>query len=120
MVSVNLIGTSCTGICLEHQLSIFWLMRRGVTGRVDRYSAAQSLIFFFCYPEHKKSNSGEEFMKKNLIKDLCHFFIELHDWGHYGCGDDVCCDGHIGTLCVAWSGLGGTMASYTIIMMPTY
>ena len=91
------------------------------TGRVDRYSAAQSLIFFFCYPEHKKSNSGGDFIKKYPIKDLnCAIFIELHDWGHYGCGDDVCCDGHIGTLCVAWSGLGGTMASYTIIMMPTY
>ena len=30
MASVNLMGTSCTGICLEHQLSIFWLTRRGV------------------------------------------------------------------------------------------
>ena len=28
MASVNLMVTSCTGICLEHQLSIFWL--RGV------------------------------------------------------------------------------------------
>ena len=30
MPSVNLMGTSCTGICLEHQLSIFLLTRRGV------------------------------------------------------------------------------------------
>ena len=30
MPSVNLMGTSCKGICLEHQLSIFWFMRRGV------------------------------------------------------------------------------------------
>ena len=30
MASVDLMGTSCTGICLEHQLSIFWLMRRGL------------------------------------------------------------------------------------------
>ena len=30
MASVDLMGTSCTGICLEHQLSIFQLMRRGV------------------------------------------------------------------------------------------
>ena len=30
MVLVDLMGTSCTGICLEHQLSIFWLTRRGM------------------------------------------------------------------------------------------
>ena len=32
--SVNLMGTSCTGICLEHQLLIFWFTRRGVSDKV--------------------------------------------------------------------------------------
>ena len=34
MASVNLMGTSFTGICLEHQLSIFWFTRRGVLSTV--------------------------------------------------------------------------------------
>ena len=32
MASLDLMGTSCTGICQEHQLSIFRLTRRGVCG----------------------------------------------------------------------------------------
>ena len=30
LASVNLMGTSFTGICLKHQLLIFWLTRRGL------------------------------------------------------------------------------------------
>ena len=33
MASVNLMGTYFTGICIEHQLLIFWFTRRGVTWR---------------------------------------------------------------------------------------
>ena len=33
MASVNLMGTYLTGICIEHQLLIFWFTRRGVTWR---------------------------------------------------------------------------------------